>query len=513
MGLVSRDFVPEIPRPVPETSHGSADRVPVTQADVEKLVSEALLRLHDPVALRTHALAASSESPAALRSELTTAIEALRPAAQVDPSSRAWRRYHLLTLRYVEGHDATEVGRRLAVSRSQYYREHGAALTAVTNVLRERGWTDPVITAATPRGIGADLPRRERLRPALVAAVGLAIVALVAVVSVRATAAPRPSAPSQVSFAIYAGDGVSGHVNGPGATARFAGQFGLAVDAAGTLYVADTGNHRIRQISTSGLVVDLAGSGIAGFADGPSADARFSSPNAVTVGPDGTVYVGDVGNLRIRAISPSGIVSTLAGSGQAGYVDGIGTAAQFATTGAIISGPDGSMYVPDPGNNIVRKITPSGVVSTFAGTGRRGHVDGPAGVAGFNIPMRGGGVDAAGNVYVLDTGDNRIRKIAPDRSVSTVAGTGVPGFLDGPASQAQFSSDILGVIADAEGNVFVMDAGNRRIRKITKEGVVSTLFELTDPNQSPGNIKVDAAGNLFLSDRAHNVIYKLTVTR
>lgn len=285
------------------------------------------------------------------------------------------------------------------------------------------------------------------------------------------------------------------------------------MDAAGTLYVADTGNHRIRRISTSGLVLDLAGSGIAGYADGPSAEARFSSPNAVTVGPDGTVYVADAGNLRLRAISPSGIVSTLAGSGQAGYVDGIGTAAQFPAIAAIISGRDGAMYLPDPGNNVVRKITPSGVVSTYAGTGRRGHVDGPAGVAEFNVPTRGGGVDAAGNVYVLDTGDNRIRKIAPDRSVSTVAGTGVAGFSDGPASQAQFSSDILGVITDAEGNLFVMDAGSRRIRKITKDGTVSTLFEVTDPGQSPGNIKVDAAGNLFLSDRTHNVIYKLTITK
>ncbi len=491
----------------------------MTHAELARQVGDALSRLHDPVALRAHPLAGNPGGPAALRTELTTAIEALRPATQVDPSSRTWRRYHVLTLRYVEGLDAAEVGRRLSISRSQYYREHEAAVAAVAEILRERGWTDPVVpaTASSPMGADAGPPQMPRL--ALLAAVGVSIAVLVAVVALRtltgptSSLAPTSSPAPKATLAIYAGDGQSGHINGPALSARFAGQFGLAVDAGGTLYVADTGNNRIRLISTSGLIVDLAGSGVTGFADGQSADAQFSSPNAVTVVPDGTVYVGDAGNLRIRAISPSGTVSTLAGSGQAGYVDGIGTAARFSSTGAVISAPDGTLYVPDASNNVVRKITPSGVVSTYAGTGRRGHVDGPASVAEFNAPMRGGGVDAVGNVYILDTGDNRIRKIAPDGRVSTVAGTGVPGFLDGPASQAQFSSDILGVITDPAGNLFVMDAGNRRVRKITSEGVVSTVFEFTEPGRSPGNIKVDAAGNLFLSDRAHNVIYKLTIMR
>jgi sugar lactone lactonase YvrE len=190
----------------------------------------------------------------------------------------------------------------------------------------------------------------------------------------------------------------------------------------------------------------------------------------------------------------------------------VGSAARFTATATVISGPDGSVYVPDGANNVVRKITPAGVVSTFAGNGQRGHVDGPYGVAQLNAPIRGGGVDAAGNVYVLDTGDNKIRKIAPDGSISTVAGT-VPGYLDGPASEARFSNEILGVITDAMGNLFVMDAGNRRVRKVTAEGAVSTLFEFTDPNMTPGNIKVDAAGNLFISDRPHHRIYKLTIAR
>src|SRR5439155_24741704 len=192
--------------------------------------------------------------------------------------------------------------------------------------------------------------------------------------------------------------------------------FGLSIDAGGMLYVADTGNHRIRKISDSGLVTDLAGSGIAGYLDGPSGTAQFSSPNAVTVGPDGTVYVADAGNFRIRAISQSGIVSTLAGSGTTGYSNGQGTAAQFGGTFGVVADRAGDLYVPDRPANVIRKITPSGAVSTFSGNGARGHVDGPSSVAQFNGPQYLGGLDASGNLYALDTIDLRIRKIAPDGS-------------------------------------------------------------------------------------------------
>jgi serine/threonine protein kinase, bacterial len=140
------------------------------------------------------------------------------------------------------------------------------------------------------------------------------------------------------------------------------------------------------------------------------------------------VYVGDSGNLRVRAISPAGVVSTLAGSGAAGYVDGAGAGASFTATGAVISDGAGNVYVPDRNSNVVRKITPAGVVSTFAGSGIRGHVDGPVSSAQFNGPQRGGGVDKAGNVYILDTDDWRIRKISRDGTVTTVAGTGNFGY-------------------------------------------------------------------------------------
>ncbi len=481
-------------------------------------VRRVLANLHDPVVLRPR----GGET---VRRQVIAAIESLRPEPTIDPTARAWRRYWILHWRYVEAVEAPAVQRRLAIGKSQYYREHEAALQALADVLCQ----PPADTDASPPTVGeppsgidlgghdavAAPPPSNRLvglRRTIVLACAAGALVLVAFAAFWVSRSSPPQPPSRTtagSLPIYAGNGQSGYANGAAATAQFNGLFGLSVDDAGTVYVADTGNHRVRKISTSGLVLDLAGSGVPGYADGPSAAAQFSSPNAVTVTPDGTVYVGDVGNLRIRAISPDGIVSTLAGSGTTGYRDGIGAQAQFTTTGAVVADRSGNVYVPDNATNVVRKITPSGVVTTFAGTRVRGHLDGPADVAQFNGPQRMGGVDGGGNLYVLDTGDYRIRKITQQRVVSTVAGTGVPGYSDGPAAQAQFSADILGVTVDASGTLYVMDAGNRRIRRITPDGMVSTLFEVTDPEQSPGNIKVDRAGNLYLSDRAHNLIYKL----
>lgn len=479
----------------------------VTEAGLARGVRGALASLHDPVALRRHPLAAAHSD---LREQLVAAIEGLKPGPELDPTAKAWRPYRILRARYLEALDAPEVQRQLALGKSQYYREHEAALAALVDILREQGWADVTPPIEAPRnGTEVAPPTRRRARwwpAASLVALGLLIVALL---SQRLLVGRMSSAPPSGSLPIYAGTGQPGHANGPARAAQFNGQFGLTIDDAGTVYVADTGNHRVRTITTSGLVLDLAGSGTPGYLDGPSDTARFSSPNAVTVGPDGTVYVGDAGNRRVRAIGPSGVVWTLAGSGAAGYVDGVGVAAQLATTGAVIADRSGNVYVPDPANNVVRRITPAGVVSTFAGTLTRGHVDGPAEVGQLNQPQRGGGVDGAGNIYVLDAGDMRIRKISPDGVISTVAGTGVPGFSDGPAATAQFSSDILGVTVDRGGTLYVMDAGNRRIRRVSPDGVVSTVFEVTDPNQAPGNVKLDPAGNLYLSDRRHNLIYKL----
>ena len=512
----------------------------MTHDELTRQTRRALTDLYDPAALRRNPLArtladaTSPDSPPpapALRDLLVSSIESLKPGINVDLSSRPWLLYRVLLLRYVEARDPTSVQHELGLSKSQYYREHEAALESLCALLEQHlpiGEAGPkrgeAVRAEGPiQSSGVDASRKAQTGAVVLGGVGLALVIGLAIVLIRALAAPSASSvaanggrsdrsieepPRGGSLPLYAGGGPPGHVNGAANLARFAGPFGLAVDEGGTVYVADTGNHIIRSITTTGLVLDVAGSGGEGFADGPRAQAQFSSPNAVTVGPDGTVYVADAGNLRIRAISPAGIVSTLAGSGEAGYLDGVGEAAQFAIMGAVVADPGGNIYTSDRLNGVVRRITPAGVVSTFAGALVRGHLDGPFQTAQFNVPTRMG-ADPLGNVYVLDTGDNRIRRMTPDGFVSTVAGGTEPGYADGPAAEAQFSGDILGITADARGAVYVMDAGNRRIRLIGPDGIVSTVFEVTDPNQTPGNIKLDRAGAIYLSDREHNAIYRL----
>jgi len=530
----------------------------VTDAALATQVRDALANLYDPVALRAHPLArllapvggldSGSQGGPALRQRLIAAIDDLKPGPRVDENARASRPYRILQLRYVEGLDATEVQHRLALSKSQYYREHEAALASLVALISAgaaevRGSQptrdqrpDAVETvslhAAETRGApvvaatsGQPPPPATAPRWRAAGGFALGLLAALSLLFVAQKMLPPStgakggsgqqspsSAPPTVTLSVYAGTGEAGYVNGPAASAQFAGQLGLTVDSHGEVDVADTGNNRVRRIGTNALVLDVAGSGVAGYADGPATTAEFSSPNALAVVSDGTIYVADAGNLRIRAISPTGDVSTLAGSGVAGYADGVGTAAQFAAAGAIAADSSGNVYVPDPINSVIRKITPAGVVSTFAGSGERGHVDGPPNVAEFDRTVRIAG-DSRGSIYVVDTGDSRIRKITAAGVVSTIAGTGSFGYSDGPATQAQFSNDIRGICVDSAGNLYAIDAGNRRVREVTANGMVSTLFELTDPNQTPWNMKADPAGNLYLSDREHNRIYKLTIRR
>jgi prepilin-type N-terminal cleavage/methylation domain-containing protein len=263
-----------------------------------------------------------------------------------------------------------------------------------------------------------------------------------------------------------AGSGTNGFTDGTGAAAQFFNPSGVDVDASGTVYVADAGNHRIRKITPSGVVSTLAGSGTGGFADGTGAAAQFNLPIGVVVDTSGTVYVADYGNQRIRKISPTGVVSTLAGSGTDGFADGTGAAAQFYGPSSVAVDSSGTVYVADSGNNRIRKITPAGVVSTLAGSGTAGFADGTGAAAQVRAPS-GVAVDASGAVYVSDTFNHRIRKISPAGVVSTLAGSGTAGSSDGTGAAAQFNAP-YDVAVDASGTVYVVDINNQRIRKITQ---------------------------------------------
>ena len=196
-----------------------------------------------------------------------------------------------------------------------------------------------------------------------------------------------------------------GSADGPGSVARFRDPGGVAVDGAGIIYVADANNNTIRMISPTGVVMTLAGSaGQAGSADGTGNAARFNGPEGVAVDGAGNVYVADTNNQLIRKISPAGVVTTLAGSpGQNGTADGTGSAARFYLPYAVAVDGGGNIYVADYGNNTIRKISPAGVVTTLAGSaGQSGSVDGTGSSALFNGP-NGVAVDSGGNVYVADT--------------------------------------------------------------------------------------------------------------
>ena len=229
-------------------------------------------------------------------------------------------------------------------------------------------------------------------------------------------------------------------------------------------------------------VTTLAGDGSPLFHDSPQAtQAAFSDPFGVAVATDGTIYVTDAGESnRIRKITPQGVVTTLAG-GSEGFSDGGGTAASFNTPSGLALDSDGNLFVADTGNNRIRKVTPDGQVSTVAGDGTAGYIDGPAAQARFNGPI-GIAVDSQGNLYIADTYNDRIRRIAKDGQVSTVAGGATPGYADGDRSAALFDTP-CGVAVMSDGSIIVADTGNDRLRKITPGGSVTTLSdqELSGP--------------------------------
>ncbi|CAJ0783391.1 NHL repeat-containing protein [Ralstonia chuxiongensis] len=262
-----------------------------------------------------------------------------------------------------------------------------------------------------------------------------------------------------------AGSGSDGYVNGPAASASFSKPTGVAVDATGNVYVADWGNNRIRVISPDGLVATLAGSGLAGSQDGTGTAASFRRPYGVAVDAGGNVYVADSGSNLIRKISTNAVVSTLAGSGGVGgFADGMGSAASFSLPVRITLDTSGNAYVADFYNNRIRKVTPSGVVSTVAGSGSPGSTNGSSADASFNGPY-GVAVDASGNVYVADVGNNLIRKVSSDGSVTTFAGSGSSGSSNGLLTQASFNRP-QGVAVDSAGQIYIADSANNLIRKI-----------------------------------------------
>jgi sugar lactone lactonase YvrE len=305
---------------------------------------------------------------------------------------------------------------------------------------------------------------------------------------------------SAASMEVLAGSGSEEFADGTGAAAEFNFPTGVAVDGGGSIIIADYANHRVRKISPDSTVSTLAGSGSFGFADGAGAAAQFNYPYGVAVDGEGSITIADYGNHRVRKITPEGTVSTLAGSGIAGFADGAGATAEFNyPTGVAVDG-EGSIIIADYSNHRVRKITPDGTVSTLAGSGIAGFADGAGAASQFSSPI-GVAVDGEGSIIIADSGNHRVRKITPDGTVSTLAGSGSAGFADGAGAAAQFSSPI-GVAVDDEGSIIIADYNNKRVRKITPDGTVSTLFAGSCGYRG---VAIDADGCVVVCTDEHTV--------
>ena len=263
-----------------------------------------------------------------------------------------------------------------------------------------------------------------------------------------------------------AGTGVLGNADGPVATATLGTVYGVALDSHGNIFVTTLGFNTIRKISTGGVVSTFAGdpNGNSGSADGAGTTARFSSPLGIVIDKNDNVFITDAGSNKIRKITAAGVVTTLAGSGAAGSADGTGTSASFNGAWGIGIDASDNLYVCDVQNYKIRKVTPAGVVTTFAGDGTIGALDGPALSAKFNGAI-GIVADQHGNFYVTDGGSNRIRMISSDGQVYTLAGNGINSSTDGSGNFASFSSP-LGITIDPSGVMAVVDRGSQKIRKI-----------------------------------------------
>ena len=329
-----------------------------------------------------------------------------------------------------------------------------------------------------------------------------------------------------LTFNTLAGYAGQGSADGFRDNARFSNPSGIVADSVGNIYVADTANHTIRQITPSGVVSTLAGlAGVSGSADGTGSAAQFNQPQGVAVDSAGNVYVADTGNHTIRQIAPGGAVSTLAGlAGVSGSANGTGSSARFYQPEGVGVDSSGNVYVADTWNHIIRMIVPGGSVSTLAGlAGTNGSTDGTGGGARFYQPQ-GVAVDSTGILYVADTGNQTIRKITAGGAVTTLAGSaGNYGNANGTGASARFYGP-SGVAVDGPGNVYVSDYFNQTLRMVTPAGVVSTLagsagnFGSADGANSgvrfwnPAGVAVSGTNTVtvFVADSGNGTIRALT---
>jgi sugar lactone lactonase YvrE len=273
----------------------------------------------------------------------------------------------------------------------------------------------------------------------------------------------------------YSGDGA------PAVNASLSNPDALATDSKGNLYIVDLLNQRVRKIDPAGVISTLAGNGRAGYsADGTAGQqASINHPQGVAVDASGNVYFSDTRNHLVRKISAAGVLSTVAGTGKRGLSGDGGPAVNAALDGpaGLAVDPSGNIYIADCANHTIRKVTSGGVISTLAGTGRVGFAgdDGPAAGASLSYPLAVA-LDAAGNLYIADTANQRIRKINGQGIITTIAGNGQAGFSgDGGLAIVAALNRPQGIATDPAGNLYIADTANKRLRKVSLGGTISTV--------------------------------------
>ena len=286
----------------------------------------------------------------------------------------------------------------------------------------------------------------------------------------------------------------------------------VAVDSSGNLYIAESSNHRIRKVDTSGIITTIAGTGAGGFSGdgGMATEASLNGPSAVAVDSSGNLYIADYNNHRVRKVDTSGIITTIAGTGASGFSGdgGLATAAMLNNPSAVAVDSSGNLYIADPGNRRIRKVDTSGTITSVAATINR---------------LTGLTIDASGNVYFSHLSGHRIRKVDSMGTITIIAGTGESGFSgDGGLATAAMLNNPSAVAVDSSGNLYIADSGNHRIRKVDTSGTITTIAGTGAGGFSgdrglataaslnfPISVKLDSSGNLYISDYNNHRVRKV----
>ena len=379
-------------------------------------------------------------------------------------------------------------------------------------------------TPSTPPAERAEKPAagsiRARFGKQVAIAAGTLVLAAALLTGLAFALIQQPASPAPGLHAVtVAGTGVRGFSGdgGPASSSALVRPLALAVGPGGQIYIAE--GNRIREVGTDGRISTFAGTGVAGDGGdgGPAVQAQLNLPQGIAVDSAGNVYIADTLNNRVRRVGPGGTITTVSGTGEAGYSgDGqSGPQARLNLPTGLAIGFGDSLFIADTGNNVVRRLEPDGVIQTVVGTGDAGYRgDGFDALSALLHAPGGVAFDDEGNLYIADTLNQRVRRVDVRGQIQTVAGTGEPGYLGdgGPAGYAELNLATnplegmgQGLAVDSQGDVLIADALNHRVRRLDVKGVITTIAKVS----TPLGVAVDAEGAVYVADGDGNRVFRL----